>query len=145
VRALLDVNVLLALLDPEHSFHDRAHNAWIEICGSGGWSSCPITQNGVLRILSNENYPGSSDFSKASVFSCLAEMVENSDHEFWADEISLLDTSLFDPNSIFGHKQLTGVYLLGLARHNGGRFVTFDQRVPTGALRHSTAENLRVI
>lgn len=145
MRALLDVNVLVALLDPEHSFHDRAHDAWREVSGSNGWSSCPMTQNGVLRILSNERYPGSSGFSKATVFANLTQLIQNSDHEFWPDEVSLLDTSRFDPEAIFGHKQLTDIYLLGLAMHNGGRFVTFDQRVPVRAFLDSATENLQVI
>jgi toxin-antitoxin system PIN domain toxin len=145
VRALLDVNVLVALLDPEHSFHDRAHTVWREISGSNGWSSCPITQNGVLRILSSERYPGSSDFSKTEVFAYLANLIRNSDHEFWPDQISLLDRSRFDPEAIFGHKQLTDIYLLGLAMYNGGRFVTFDQRLPVQAFVDRADENLWVI
>lgn len=145
MRALLDVNVLVALLDPEHSFHDRAHAVWQEISESGGWSSCPITQNGVLRILSSERYPGSSDFSKTEVFANLAKLIRNSDHKFWRDEISLLDRSRFDPEAIFGHKQITDIYLLGLAMYNDGRFVTFDQRLPVQALVDTTDANLWII
>ncbi|KXJ98292.1 MAG: twitching motility protein PilT [Acidobacteria bacterium OLB17] len=145
MRALLDVNVLVALLDPEHSFHERAHEVWSEIGRSSGWASCPITQNGVIRILSNERYPGASDFSKADVFAGLSQLIQNSDHEFWPDEISLLDRSRFDPEAIFGHKQLTDIYLLGLAMHKRGKFITFDQRVPVGAFLEPTSENLRIV
>lgn len=145
MRALLDANVLVALLDPEHSLHERAHSFWQELSESGGWSSCPITQNGVLRILASERYPGSSNYSKADVFANLSGLIRNSDHKFWPDEISLLDRTRFDPEAIFGPKHFTDIYLLGLAMYNNGRFVTFDQRVPVGAFPDSTDENFLVI
>ena len=145
MRTLLDVKVLVALLDPEHSFHERAHAAWREILESGGWSSCPITQNGVLRILSNERYPGASSISKAAVFSNLAELIENSNHVFWPDEISLLDNSRFNPDAIIGHRQLTDIYLLGLAMQNDGRFATFDRRIPPNAIVDSSKAYLWII
>jgi len=145
MRALLDVNILVALLDPEHSFHERAHTAWIDIDSSGGWASCPITENGVLRILSNDRYPGASGFDRSTIFANLIQLMRNSDHSFWPDDISLLDRDRFDPTGIFSHKQLTDIYLLGLAVHNKGRFVTFDRRVPMGALHESAHSHIWVI
>jgi uncharacterized protein len=41
VRHLLDVNVLVALLDPAHLHHDAAH-AWFEVKREGGWATCPF-------------------------------------------------------------------------------------------------------
>lgn len=66
---------------------------------------------------------------RQTFFAGLSQLIQNSDHEFWPDEISLLDRSRFDPEAIFGHKQLTDIYLLGLAMHKRGKFITFDQRV----------------
>ena len=50
MRALLDVNLLIALLDPDQVFHERAHDWW-EANRSAGWASCPLTENGVVRIM----------------------------------------------------------------------------------------------
>lgn len=40
---LLDVDVLLALLWPEHEFHDAAQR-WFASTGSGHWATTAITQ-----------------------------------------------------------------------------------------------------
>lgn len=145
MRALLDVNVLVALLDPEHSFHDRAHSFWKQLNKSDGWSSCPITQNGVLRILSSHRYPRSSQYTKTEVFANLTRLITDSDHRFWPDEISLLDSNRFDPRAVFGPKHLTDIYLLGLAMYNKGKFVTFDQRIPPGVFLDPIDEYLLVV
>lgn len=145
MRALLDVNVLVALFDPEHSFHERAHAVWNQVTVEGGWASCPIIQNGVLRILSNEGYPGGAKFTKADVFERFSGLITNSDHQFWADEISLLDERRFNPKALFGWRHLTDIYLLGLAMHNNGHFVTFDQRIPCSALVQPTDKNLWIV
>ena len=56
MRALLDVNVLIALLDADHSLHARATD-WFASHARAGWASCPITQNGCVRIMSHPGYP----------------------------------------------------------------------------------------
>ena len=56
--ALLDVNVLIALLDPRHVDHERAH-AWLADSAPLPWAGCPLTENAVLRILGNPRYPHS--------------------------------------------------------------------------------------
>ncbi len=55
---LLDVNVLIALIDPNHRQHEIAHD-WFPRDGLGAWATCPITENGALRILGHANYPNS--------------------------------------------------------------------------------------
>jgi hypothetical protein len=57
MRALLDVNVLIALLDSDHSLHVPAI-AWFTTKGRYGWASRPITQNGCIRAISTASYPG---------------------------------------------------------------------------------------
>lgn len=59
MRALLDVNVLIALLDAAHVHHRNAR-AWLEANIEQGWASCPLTQNGCIRILSQPAYPARS-------------------------------------------------------------------------------------
>jgi len=57
-RFLLDINVLIALLDPAHVQHDRAHE-WFALSGKQAWATCPLTENGVLRIVGHARYPNS--------------------------------------------------------------------------------------
>ena len=75
----------------------------------------------------------------------LARQIANSDHEFWPDDISLLDTDFFDRDGILGPRQITDVYLLALAAKHGGRLVTMDTAIPHAAARHAGPEHLVVI
>ena len=130
MRALLDVNVLIALFDDGHALH-RTATAWFAANAADGWASCPITQNGCVRILSNAGYPNSLPVD--SIVSRLAEACANPVHEFWPDDISLLDARRVDPSRVHGPKQLTDVYLLALAVKHGGRLVSFDAAVARAA------------
>lgn len=126
MRALLDVNVLIALMDAGHVHHDIAMN-WLEKNLAFGWASCPITQNGCIRIMSQPGYPGA--LPAAQVAGRLAEASASVEHEFWPDSISLLDSRVFDWSRVLGHRQITDIYLLTLAVRNEGRFVTLDRRI----------------
>ena len=128
MRALLDVNVLIALLDADHSLHERA-TKWFGTHARSGWASCPITENGCARIMSHPGYPNA--LPVRAVMERLAEARAGNLHEFWPDDISLLDTRVADSARIHGPRQITDVYLIALAVRHGGRFVTFD----TGAAR----------
>jgi toxin-antitoxin system PIN domain toxin len=101
---------------------------WLEHNIAGGWASCPITQNGCIRILSQPAYPGAE--SPAAVASRLAEAAATPWHDFWPDDLSLLDQENLDWRSVLGSRQLTDAYLLALAVRRDGRFVTFDQSIP---------------
>ena len=134
MRALLDVNVLIALLDSDHSLHARA-TQWFAQHGPAGWASCPITQNGCVRIMSHPGYP--NPLPAAVVMERLVEATSAEVHEFWPDDISLLDVRLIDFARIHGPRQLTDVYLLALALRHRGQFVTFDGTVPLQAVRNA--------
>jgi toxin-antitoxin system PIN domain toxin len=142
VRALLDVNLLLALLQPDHAHFERAHQWW-DANREHGWASCPLTQNGFIRILSQPTYERPMPVSRA--LDALAERALHTDHAFWPDDISLLDAALFERNRVLGPKQLTDIYLLGLAVKNGGRLATFDRTIPMGAVRGAQARHLIII
>jgi toxin-antitoxin system PIN domain toxin len=142
VRALLDVNVLIALLDSDHTSHGVAMS-WFSKHAREGWASCPITQNGCVRIMSNPSYPNALPVQ--AVMKHLADACEEGVHEFWSDEVSLLDPVAFDSTRIHGPRQLTDIYLLGLAVAHAGRFVTFDTGVPLAAVRKATTHNLLVL
>ena len=141
MRALLDVNLLIALLDSDHVHHGRAWR-WLDRNIGFGWASCPLTQNGCVRIMSQPGYP--NPLPAASVIDRLAQATGNSSHEFWPDEISLLDRSLFDHRRIHGPRQLTDLYLLGLSVRHGARLASFDDSIPIAAVRGATDANLVV-
>ena len=142
MRALLDINVLLALLDRDHILHGRGRR-WFEQEVQHGWASCAVTQNGFIRILSQPSYP--SPVSTLQATQLLAAATSAGHHEFWHSEVSMLDEGVFDRSRIHSPRQLTDVYLLGLATHHGGRLVTFDQTIALAAVRTASADNLVVL
>jgi toxin-antitoxin system PIN domain toxin len=142
VRALLDVNVLIALLDSDHASHESAIS-WFAEHAREGWASCPITQNGCIRIMSNPGYP--NPLPIRAVIARLAKACRQDIHEFWPDEISLLDSEIVDSTRLHGPRQLTDVYLLGLAVRHGGRLVTFDAGIPLFAVRKATTQKLLIL
>jgi len=139
MRALLDVNVLIALLDREHSMHDQA-TRWFAARASDGWASCPITQNGCVRIMSHPGYP--NPVKIAAVIERLGEATATAEHEFWPDEISLLDGRVADRHRIHGPRQVTDLYLLALAVRRGGCFASFDASIPRTGVRGARREHL---
>jgi len=130
--ALLDVNVLVALFDPDHVHHGAAHD-WFAANRHGGWATCPLTENGLVRILSNTAYSGVHE-TPAAILRRLGTFCASGQHVFWADEVSFRDRRLFNLSAAVTHRQVTDVYLLGLAREKGGRLATFDRRIPVGAV-----------
>ncbi len=131
MRGLLDVNVLIALLDGDHSLHGRAAE-WFAAHAKAGWASCPITQNGCVRVMSHPGYP--HPLAVRAIVERLAEAAASPLHRFWPDDVSLLDPKVVDAGRIHGPRQLTDLYLLALAVHHRGRFVTFDARVSLEAV-----------
>jgi toxin-antitoxin system PIN domain toxin len=132
VRALLDVNVLIALLDADHTLHERAIH-WFARHAPEGWASCAITQNGCVRIMSNPAYPNA--LPAPIVMARLSAACRHEFHEFWPCEISVLTAESIDATRIHGPRQLTDIYLLALAVGRQGRLVTFDAGIPLAAVR----------
>ena len=142
MRALFDVNVLVALFDPHHSSHASAIH-WFDQHGASGWASCPITQNGCLRVMSQPGY--ANQMPVAVVAERLREATAHEAHQFWADDISLLDAGKIHATHVHGPKQLTDVYLLALAVEHGGRLVTFDQGISLAAVIGAQKKHLVVL
>lgn len=140
--ALLDVNVLIALLDPDHALHQRGAD-WFAAHSRRGWASCPITENGCIRIMSHPAYPNAIHVSL--IAERLREASLDHHHEFWPDDLSILDAGAFELTRIHGPRQVTDVYLLGLAVRHGGLFVTFDRAISGAAIRNAEARHLLVI
>jgi toxin-antitoxin system PIN domain toxin len=137
VTVLLDVNVLIALIDPAHVSHDAAHD-WFARNAHAGWATCPLTQNGVIRIVGHPRYPNHPG-PPAMVAAIVARLIELPGHAFWPDDISVLGGSLVDPAKILTPAQVTDTYLLGLAVAHGGRLATFDRRLSVGAVKKGKA------
>jgi toxin-antitoxin system PIN domain toxin len=141
--ALLDVNVLVALFDPDHVHHEAAHE-WFAANREDGWATCPLTENGVIRILSNPAYAAGPEMP-ASIIRRLDAFCASGGHVFWADEVSLRDSDLFVATAPATHRQVTDVYLLGLARRRGGRLATFDGGITLTSVAGATRAHLEII
>ncbi len=128
---LLDVNVLLALTDPMHVHHDPAHR-WFAAKGRTAWATCPITENGFVRVASHPTYPNRPGDVPA-VVAILRQFCAADGHFFWSDDISIRDVLKLD--AAITHSQITDLFLLSLAVHAGGRLATFDRRIATAAVR----------
>ncbi len=139
MRALLDVNVLIALLDADHVLH-RSAMSWYSAHASAGWASTPVTENGCVRILSHPAYPNAQPVQQ--IVERLRFATAEPVHEFWADSVSLLDERLVDATRIHGPRQLTDVYLLALAVHHSARLVTFDTAIALAAVTGASSANL---
>ena len=130
---LLDVNVLIALIDPGHVQHDHAHN-WFTGEGRKAWATCPMTENGVLRIVGHPRYPNCPG-SPAAVAELLTSFRNLPGHAFWPDDISLLDRAHSNTARLLDSSHVTDSYLLALAHAHKGQLATFDQRMPTNSVR----------
>jgi len=144
MRALLDINLLLALFDEDHVFHHRAHD-WFADNRSSGWATCPLTENGLVRIRSNPNYHPRVKMNVGAMVEALRVFTASGNHAFWRDDLSLLDSARIDTREILGARQITDVYLLALAVQEGGRLATFDEGVNLTAVVNATAGHLCVI
>ena len=138
MRALLDVNVLLALLDADHVDH-RTAREWLERDIEHGWASCAITQNGFVRVVTQRRYP--SPVSPSEAIDRLRRATSTSHHRYLPCDVSLLDQPIRS-DRIHGSKQVTDVYLLALAITRGCRFVTFDRSIPLSAVGGASATQL---
>ena len=141
--ALLDVNLLVSLFDPDHIHHEVAHD-WFADNRAGGWATCPVTENGFLRVLTNPAY-GSGVNRLLDLLDRLRQFCSSGDHVFWTESISIREAGVFEGAMIRGHRQLTDVYLLGLAVRMGGRLATFDRTIPLGAVAGATPASVAVV
>jgi len=130
--ALLDVNVLIALVDPAHVHHDRAH-AWFAKQGRRAWATCPITENGLIRILGHPGYPNGPAPPSAAL-GLLKTLTALSGHVFWPDDLSLARHSALRSERLLSSSQVTDTYLLALAHAKGGLLATFDRKLVTSAV-----------
>lgn len=129
---LLDVNVLIALVDPAHVQHEPAHE-WFSRVGHRSFATCPITENGLLRIVGHPKYPNSPGHPGA-VASTLTTLRALPGHTFWKDKISITDDRYLDATRLPRHAQITDSYLLALARAHNGRLASMDRKLMVDAV-----------
>jgi uncharacterized protein len=133
---LLDVNVVISLVDPAHNFHDNAHR-WLSAHKKLVWATCPLTENGTLRILGNPGYRNYAG-NQMMVVEALSDLCSLPGHVFWPDDISMLDEERIDLSRLLTPGQVTDSYLLALAIAHGGQLATFDRRLITSAVRNGS-------
>lgn len=137
--ALLDLNLLTALLWPRHEHHALAHD-WFGQRHRDGWATCPLTQLGFVRLVSNPAFSRDA-LSVRDALTLLLKNLEHQDHVFWSadqDATSLTPMAA----SLRGHQQVTDAYLLALAQHHGGLVATFDRGLGELAARLGAAIDL---
>lgn len=122
---LLDVNVLIAVLDPLHEHHDKAAD-WFLANHRNGWATCPLTENGFVRITGHPNYPGGAGSSEIAR-TMLQALIAQPGHQFWPDSLSINNQKLLP--KLPASRHLTDVYLLALAIEKQGQLVTLDKRI----------------
>jgi len=144
MRALLDINVLIALFDANHIFNDLAHS-WLEAQSSSGIATCPLVENGLIRILSHPNYSKRIRLTPPDIIRRLAGFIAKQDHRLLQDSISLTDSGLFDHQQIIGPKQITDIYLLALATKHGVKLATFDANINLKAVKNATEASREVL
>lgn len=143
MTALLDVNALIALVDSDHVGHESVRS-WFMAHHRSGWATCPLTENGMVRVLSQPAYP-SGQRTPAEVIQVLVALKTafSDSYEFWPDDVSLADDSLFDNALIAGTRQVTDIYLLGLAARHRGILLSFDLSLTWQAIRGGSSKLIR--
>jgi toxin-antitoxin system PIN domain toxin len=124
IGCLLDVNVLIALLWPQHEAHVRAQR-WFAKNADQGWATCAITQAGFVRIVSNPAF-SRRIVSPPDALRVLQGSLQHRAHQFWTEDIGVVETLAQFGRRLSGHQQITDAYLLGLAIHKKGRLATLD-------------------
>ena len=122
---LLDVNVLVALAWPTHVHHDAAHR-WFGRGSRTGWATCPATQAGFVRVLSNPSFSPDA-LTPGEAFAHLARIVGVTGHVFWPDDTTLVGSRFLAEDKLVGYRQVTDAHLLAIALRHGGTLVTFDR------------------
>ena len=135
--ALLDLNILTALLWPAHEHYEAAHR-WFGSRGEARWATCAITELGLIRLISNPSFSRDA-LSPSDALLLLSSNLAHASHEFWVEDLSVTDALEAVPRKLQGHKQVTDAYLLALASHHHGVLATFDRGIESLAAGWGTS------
>lgn len=122
---LLDLNVLIALLDPAHSLHQKAES-WFISSGRENWGICPLTEAGFVRVTTSPVMQ-SNQRTVAEALTVLQELATRPGYRYWPMTEAWIALTAPFVHRILGHQQVTDAYLLGLAIKEDGVLVTFDR------------------
>jgi uncharacterized protein len=143
IRFLFDVNVLVALMWPAHEAH-AVVQAWFRRNATRGWATCPLTQAGFVRIVSNPAFSPQAVLPEQAL-DLLSVNLSHPNHVFWPDDLPFAQAiEPFLPR-LTGHRQVTDAYLLGLATHRKGRLLTLDRGIPALAGGAKLREHVELI
>jgi hypothetical protein len=92
-----------------------------------------LTENGIVRVVGHARYPNSPG-TPAAVAELVQVLRGLGGHEFWADDISLLDPDHIEVTRLLESSQVTDSYLLALATAHGGKLATFDRHLVADAV-----------
>lgn len=126
---LLDANVLIALAWSAHRSHGKVQE-WFRRRASAGWATCPLTEAGFVRIISNPAFSPDA-LTPRDALALLQASLQHASYRFWADEVDLARALEPLQTRITGHQQVTDAYLLGLAMHKAGKLATMDESIAT--------------
>jgi len=141
---LLDVNVLVARFWVPHVFHGKVR-AWMASHEKEGWATCPITQAGLVRTISNPGFSAEAPRPTEAIHWLAETLKDDPGHRFWPDDLPVPVACSHTASRISGFKRLTDSYLLGLALHRKGRLLTLDRRMLALTPEHSIARSALVI
>jgi uncharacterized protein len=127
VLSLPDVNVLVALIVPEHEHHALALQWFATEAINDGWATCAVTELGAIRVCAQ--LPGGAWPPEATADRLLMMTATSREYTWWPDAVS--PAVMPEVRAAASGKQISDRYLLGLARRNGGRLVTFDRALAT--------------
>ncbi|MGB8771158.1 MAG: TA system VapC family ribonuclease toxin [Candidatus Korobacteraceae bacterium] len=139
---LIDVNVLIALLHEAHESHNKVQRWFRELDGKP-WATCSLTQAGFVRIVSNPRF-SEHPVDLGEALEMLSVVTHLPSHRFWPMDIDLAEAVAPFHDKLFGHRQVTDAYLLGLAIRNKGSLVTLDRAIEAMA-GAEFAQNLTVL
>ena len=143
MRALLDVNVWIALFDDAHQFSDRAN---LFIAKNGVQiATCPLVENGVIRVMISPHYSRRGAPAIQQVRERLRQACSELDHVFWPDDVSLRDDELFNFARVQGHNQITDLYLLALAVRHEGCLLSFNQGIALSSVHGAAQKHLLML
>ena len=134
---LLDVNVLIALIDPKHVANELVR-AWFMDRAHQSWATCPVTENGAVRIVGAASYPNTPG-TPGIVVETLRQLCALPGHSFWPDDLSLLASEEIDASRLTHSSQITDSYLRALAGSRGGKLATLDRRMALNAVKGGQA------
>lgn len=126
-RQLPDVNVLLALVWPKHEAHQAAH-AWFARAGQTSWATNPITQLGLVRLLTNPAVTQGA-VNAAVAVGMMQQLTQHAAHQFWPLDKPV--AAELEPMCarVRGHQQWTDALLLQQAIAHRAVLVSFDKGI----------------